>query len=396
MKILIIGTRFAPIPCVCNGAIESLTDEYIKYNSKTKKNQITVYSLYDGKITDELLDKYNCVDFRYVNKEKIRYKVLRLICGVMRKFWKNKFGDEFIRTVKQDLKKAKEIKKYDKIIILNNINNITYISKHFFGKKILYLHNDYLNVETKNCYNILNSLDEVWCVSNFIKKQVDGIFKNNKSIVLYNGTKLDEFEQSVSQFELEKSKKYFNIHEDDFVVMYTGRVMKEKGVKELIEAFKIFSIEKENCKLIVVGGPTDFSKKYYEELKDKCKDSRKKIFFIGNVGHDVINILYKFINVQVVPSMWNEAFGLTVVEGMVAGVPLIVSDSGGIPELVEENCAVVVKRNDIVNELVESLNEIYNNKELRKTLIANAKKRVKQFSIEDFQKNIEKLLLKKE
>ena len=395
MRILIIGSRFAPIPCVCGGAIEALIDEYLKFNSVTKKVDITVYSAITSEISEEIINKYANVDFRFINKNKIYYKILHLICGIIRKIFKNRFGDEFVRLIKKDMKERKDLDSYDKIIILNNINNIIYICSQIQGKHILYLHNDYLNIDTPNGNKILNVLDQVWCVSKYIKRRVDMIYTNNKTRVLYNGTDLNKFIGNVDMQKILDLRNRYQINADDFVVLYTGRIMEAKGVKELIVAFKKFSLNKENVKLVVVGGPTDFSVNYYYKLLEMCSDSQKNIHFLGNKSHDDFKVLYKIAKVQVVPSIWNEAFGLTVVEGMSAGLPMIVSNSGGIPELVDNKCAIIVDKNNIVNELVESLDKLYYDKKLCQDIAKNARIKVKEYSKEVFLNNIENMILEK-
>lgn len=391
MKILVIGSRFAPIPAVEGGAIEKLSQDYLEYNSKTKKNEIVVYSAYSSKTKENDNELYTNTEFRYIKKNTLKYKLYRIVCGFLRKMIKNKIGDEFIRSVIADLKSRNELDIYERIIILNNINNIVYISKKTQGKHILHLHNDYLNKETPNSKKILEKLDEIWCVSNFIKEQVDTIGSNNKTKVLYNGTNIQTFNKKVNQDKIKKLKEQYSIQEDDFVVLYTGRIMREKGVKELINSFKKAFVNKK-AKLLIVGSPTDRNKEYYDELlKENLKT--ENIFFLGTKSHTEINELYKVSNIQVVPSLWNEAFGLTVIEGMSAGIPVIVSDSGGMPEIVQNECAIIVRRENIENDLIAAFNQIYNmDKAELQVIIDSAKKRVENFSIETYCKNLDKLL----
>ncbi len=392
MRLLVIGTRFAPIPAIDGGAIEKLAQDYLEHNSKTQKHSIVVYSSYSPKVTD-IKAKYNNVEFRYIKKSNAKYKVYRLFCGIARKLLKNKVGDEFARSVVDDLNERKELSHYDKVIILNNINNITYLTNKVKGKHILHLHNDYLNKETKNACKILKSLDEVWCVSEFIKKQVDTICENKKTKVLYNGTEIEKFNKTVSDTKIKNLRGKYNITNDTFVVLFTGRIMREKGVQELINSYTK-SFEGIKSKLLIVGSPNDSNKSFYKKLINEYKDN-ENIIFLGTKTHKEINELYKISNVQVVPSMWNEAFGLTVIEGMSAGIPLIVSNSGGIPEIVKDNSAIIVTREKIESELEIALKKIYNLDDSNiSKMINNAQKRVKDFTVEKYCENIDKLLEK--
>ena len=396
MKVLIIGTRFAPIPPVNGGAIESLIDKYLIYNSKSKKVDIVVYSALKNK-TKLNLEKYKNVEFRFIKRNAI-YKVKCIIFGIARKtvkaICKKEIHDEFINSVYNDIKRKKEIKKYDKVVILNNINNVIYISEKIDGKHILYLHNDYLNKDTKNNHKILSKLDEVWCVSNFIKRRVDEIDIINKTKTIYNGTDIERFSKKISEEELNQIKKEYKIKSNDFIILYTGRIIRGKGVKELISSFIEFSKNKKNTKLLIIGKPIKNNDKYFKELKKISKNYKDRIYFLGYKDHLFFEKIYKIANVQVVPSLLNEAFGLTVVEGLSAKIPMIVSNSGGIPEIVNDKCAIVVQKNRIEENLVEALNKVYNlNEDTVMSMKENAYKRAKKFSIEKFNKNLEKEML---
>ena len=398
LKILIIGTRFAPIPAFEGGAIEMLTDVFLNYNSHTdikEKYEFVVYSRFSEKIDNTLLKNYKNTEFRYIKQNNLRYKLNRIVFGVMRKFIKNKVGDEFVRAIYADLKKRKELEKYDKIIVHNNINNIEYIKQNIKGKHILHLHNDYLNIDTPNAINIVNSLDEIWCVSNFIKLRVDEVIKNDKTKVLYNCVNINYFRKQVSKKEKEELYDLYKMNKEDFVVLYTGRIMKEKGVEELIKAFCTYFTNIKNAKLLIVGQPNDVNYEYYTNLKEKYS-SYDKISFLGQKSHEELSRLYNICSVQVIPSMCNEAFGLTVIEGMAAGTPIIVSDSGGIPEIVSNNCALIVKRDNIIKELVDAFDFMYKNIKSKNIIdmVNNTKNRVLDFSIEKYCETINEYLKK--
>lgn len=394
MKVLIVGTRFAPIPAVKGGAIEGLIDEYLKSELRDKNIEFTVYSGFSSTVSDEITKKYEKTTFRYINTKSIEYKILRVFLGTIRKVIKNKIGDEFGYSVINDLKNKNELNKFDKIVILNNINNVRMISKKIVGEHILYLHNDYLNQNTPNCSAIIDSLDKVWCVSNFIKNQVDSIEKNNKSITIYNGTVMDKFTSEVKQKNIKELRKKYMIKDEDFIILYTGRIMKEKGVLELVKAFNIFRKKHNNCKLLILGDCKDST--YRKKLNIETYEYKEDIIFMGRVEHDIINNFYTFANVQVVPSICNEAFGLTVIEGMSAGVPMIVSNTGGIPEIVENNCALIVERENIVNDIAKSLEIIYKNKNnIVNNMVKRSNERVKKFSMKNYVININNAILKK-
>ena len=91
-------------------------------------------------------------------------------------------------------------------------------------------------------------------------------------------------------------------------------------------------------------------------------------------------------DIAVVPSIWEEPFGLTVVEAMAAGIPLITTRSGGIPEICD-NEAVLVGRDAIVDNLATAIRDLYEHPEKRAQLAAAALARSSQFDKDTYAKN---------
>lgn len=108
-------------------------------------------------------------------------------------------------------------------------------------------------------------------------------------------------------------------------VLYFGRLIQEKGVKTLLDAAKITG-----CKLVVLGtGPLE------EELKAYAADL-PNVEFKGFQTGKALEDFVKNCNCVVLPSEWYENGPYSAMEAMAAGKPLIVSDKGGLPELVDQ------------------------------------------------------------
>ena len=91
-------------------------------------------------------------------------------------------------------------------------------------------------------------------------------------------------------------------------------------------------------------------------------------------------------DIAALPAMWEEPFGLTIVEAMAAGLPLITTRSGGIPEICE-GVATIVERDGIVNNLVSAIIDLYEHLEKRKQMTEASFERAKLFDKETFTKN---------
>ena len=84
--------------------------------------------------------------------------------------------------------------------------------------------------------------------------------------------------------------------------------------------------------------------------------------------------------------MWEEPFGLTVVEAMAAGLPLITTRSGGIPEICE-GVATIVNRDNIVENLANAILDLYHHPEKRVAMSKASLERSKMFDKETYARN---------
>jgi glycosyltransferase involved in cell wall biosynthesis len=84
--------------------------------------------------------------------------------------------------------------------------------------------------------------------------------------------------------------------------------------------------------------------------------------------------------------MWEEPFGLTIVEALASGLPLITTRSGGIPEICE-GTAIIIDRNTIINNLAKAILFLYEHPEERKKMSIASIERAKQFDKDVYAEN---------
>lgn len=395
-NILIIGAMHLPLPSVKGGAIEGLVDEFLKYNSKKEKFKITVYSPFSKEINDEYLKTYNNTNFRYIHNNsisriinKIKYKVIRVI----RK--NEKIPTSYALTIIDDLKRKKELDKYDLVIIENQVESLIEYRKKIKSKIVEHLHNDYINNNTKSAKKIVESCDEFWGVSNFICNQIKKIDKNAVTKTLYNGVDIKKFREKICNQDKEKMYNKIGFEKNDFIILFVGRIMPEKGVLELIKAFNNIKNNKDNMKLLIVGEKKSNSDKinaYMNELIEEQSKNKEAIYFYGKANENDLKTIYSIANLQVVPSICEEAFGLIIIEGMCANNFLIVSNSGGIPEIVEDK-AIIVNKQKIIKELEQSIVNVHNNSYNMKKNTKDYAKIIEKYSIDNYNANFESLIL---
>lgn len=114
--------------------------------------------------------------------------------------------------------------------------------------------------------------------------------------------------------------------EDQGYVLFSGRLVEEKGVDVLIKAME--GLPEIPCK-VLGSGPDE------QRLKEMAR-LHKNIEFLGWRSGGPAWDLYRGARVVVVPSLWYEVFGLSALEAMAVGTPVIASDIGGLAEVVDD------------------------------------------------------------
>lgn len=382
MNILIITSGVLPVPPVNGGAVENLIDFLLKDNEKNHYFNYTVCSIYNKKAIEET-KKYKNSKFIFLKNTNIKYKFEMVIRHLINKLPNIYIGNAFINNVKKKI----DFNKYDWIIIENSPEYVLPIYENAKGKLILHLHNDRLNVNSKLNYKIFSSYDKIFTLSNYIKNRVKEISPKNseKVYTLYNGIELDKFGKDKYLNEISFLKRKYNIEEKDKVVLYTGRLVPEKGVMELIKAFN--NIKNDNYKLVIVGsmgyGKTIMSK-YIKKLV-KISSCNKNIIFTGYIDYNMMPAVYAMADIGIVPSIWEEPFALTVIEHLASENPIIVSNSGGIIELVNENCSIIVdKDKNYINNLAKSMKILLSDNEKRNKLKNNTIRQAYKFNIKKY------------
>ena len=130
----------------------------------------------------------------------------------------------------------------------------------------------------------------------------------------------------ISDSEKSELKHSLNIYKTDFVIGFCGRICKEKGIRELVDAFKLFCQSHPSSKLLLVG-PFDtrdiLSEEYQKEI-----ENNPNIIFTGRVEKSKLPLYYSLMDVFVLPS-YREGFGMCVIEASAMQIPILVSRSHG-------------------------------------------------------------------
>lgn len=211
--------------------------------------------------------------------------------------------------------------------------------------------------------------------------------------VLKNAIDLDKFNKSVSEKERKKLRKKLGLQKDDFVVLYVGRLIQVKGILELMQA--ILSINDVHVKLLGIGS-ANFDKwtfsAYERKVKKLAEQNRERIIFTGYVDNAEVYKYAAVADVQCVPSLWEEAAGLVVIEAMAEGIPTIVTNSGGMIEYVNDETTLIVERNAIAANLKKAIIYLKEHSEVRKRISENARVQSRKYDEETYYKNFVEII----
>lgn len=212
--------------------------------------------------------------------------------------------------------------------------------------KLVWHHRDYTHLRMFN--NVLpRFFDQVICISHFVANSIQG---SNKTII-YNGV----------DPELALTLKSRTFMEDDTLVIGTfGRIVEWKRYHLMIEAVKkLADSNRNNWKLLIVGDASvDGSEGYYNEMIAKVLSYglEHHVVFYGYSKKplDVMKECDLTINFSL-----NEPFGRVIIESMLVQTPVIVSDSGGAPEIIHQTRGGFIVKDGDVEELYQTIQRVY-------------------------------------
>ena len=245
---------------------------------------------------------------------------------------------------------------------------------------------DSLDIFQTKKYDVLTEIFRI--LRSFVAKNADRIItpsyylkdiiskwdvEKEKTQVVYNALKY-LFASEVSK---EQAQDKINIKGN--IILSIGRLCPWKGFKTLIDIMPDLLKQNPNFKLVIVGEGQE-----KQNLENKIKELKieNSVKLTGRIIHKNIPLYFKASEMFVLNSEY-EGLPHVVLEAMQLGVPAIISNRGGNPEVVQNNFNGFLVEYNNKEQIRKAIINLYNNKELQQTFIKNSKEKLKKFSWEN-------------
>lgn len=396
MKLAIVTSGFLPVPASKGGAVENLIVNLLNENEKSKDDSmdVVVFSTFDEKAVDQA-KKFIKTRVIFIKNPKIIDFSDKIIFLIAKNILK-KTNSQSYRFILKRLfflnKVSKNLKKYnyDKVLLENHPTQFLTLKwrknyKKYKGKYYYHCHNEFAG--TYGCDDIIRQTKKFICVSKYISKFVQRNLNvdETKCVVLKNAIDQSIFLKPLSKERKQKLVDKYNIKSKEKILLFTGRIVPEKGVLELLSALENV---KNDYKLLIVGASLNSIKtktKYEMQVEKKVEKMHNHVIFTGFIEYNKIFEVYQIADIAILPSICNDAAPLTVIEALTCGLPIITTNSGGIPEYATDGSAIIINRDkDLVKNLSRAINSLMSNKGKQTEMSSKAVKVSKKLTTKNY------------
>lgn len=375
-----------PVPASKGGAVSTLVELLVEGNNKKQFVDMTLVSYFDNKAF-ELSKKYTNIHFVWIKVPWVVKLMDKMLFSMVSNFTNLKAASfkSLVSLVYYTFKSSRLIKKlnFDAVVLEHNIPQVWMIKwSGYNGKYFHHLHN--LPRTNAKCLDALNKCAKFLCISQYMVNNIMdaacpiGPVSKERAKILFNCIDTTLF-RPIEKENLNVNKTDYGIDADSRVLLFAGRITWEKGIDKVLEAFDY--IKHNHVELLVIGDMAmalQEKSPYADKLIKLGKKHQGKIHFTGYVEHDKLPELYNLADLAVMPSMWEEPAGLTMVEAMACGTPVITTKSGGIPEYVADAGIVLERDENLSRKIASSIDLLLEDRNLYQTIRNKGIERVRK------------------
>lgn len=195
--------------------------------------------------------------------------------------------------------------------------------------------------------------------------------------VLYNGVSLQQFTPDPRSAADRRAALGLEPHH--FVLLYVGRVCEQKGTDLLVDAYAKLRAEGRPVRLVVAGPIGQFGHDGSDAITAKLQANDG--LYLGPVDEAVLPSVYNMADVFVLPTRNSEMFGMAAIEAQACGRPVLCSNHGGLPEVVNPSSGLLFRSGD-VDDLAQQLRLLMDDPSLRERFAAAAVDNARRFAWE--------------
>jgi phosphatidylinositol alpha-mannosyltransferase len=213
-------------------------------------------------------------------------------------------------------------------------------------------------------------LDGRIAVSKPAREFINGHFPADYNIIP-NGVDLEHFSPDVPPIEKFRDGK--------INIVFVGRLEKRKGVNYLLSAYEQVRKDISNCRLILVGPSTRWSRSHEKQVKRR---GLKDIVFVGYVSHEDLPRYYQTADIVCLPATGRESFGLVLLEAMAMGKPIVASNIDGYASVATHNAEALMVPPKNKHALAQALITLATDAKLRQKMGARGKRKAADYGWE--------------
>jgi len=232
-------------------------------------------------------------------------------------------------------------------------------------------------------FRIISPKIKIVAISGILKEYIIKKYNLNGGNILvsHDAVVLEEFEK-IKLTKRELKRRFLNLKEEDFVVLYAGTLQQGKGINLILKAAPSLK----DVFFVIIGGKDT-------EIEKFKRDASDNVLFFGRKSHQEIPFYIKAADLLILPltkelRYWQYSSPLKLFEYMASGIPILASNIGSITELLNEKNSFLFNPEDL-NDLIDKIKFARENKKEREMKANNAFRDVKNYT---WQKRVNKIL----